>query len=781
VTSANETISKLIQSVFRGALGQRLPLVDGEVRAPGIRRPVRISRDAHGVPSIVAENAEDAWFGLGFCHGQDRAGQLEILIRTVRGTLAEIAGADAVPIDRLSRRIGFRRAARAQLASARPEVRAQLHAYARGVNAGTSKGSPSRAHDLLLFGCDATPFEAEDAQGIMIMLCFALAANWDVELLRLEILRRDGARALRLLDASYPEHLPTSLPPFAAAGPSADRLEADLDALRTVFPLTGASNAWAVDGSRTKSKKPILAADPHLEPVVPPHWYLAHVVTPGWRVRGASFMGVPGFAIGHNERVAWGVTAAHADNTDLFLEEVGPGGRTIREGDAFVPCEERLEAIAVKGEDTIVERVLVTPRGPLVGAAFSGAGIGISISATWLSSRPYTGLLLAHEARDARAIQELFREASASSVCVVSADVDGHIGWRLAVEIPRRRRGHGTIPLPGWEPNTGFLDEPVAFDELPATLDPKEGFVATANNAPAPRGDVFLGVDWLDGYHHRSIVEALAARSDWDLDATLALQKDVRSIPWEELRAHVLAAPRDGDAGVGIDLLSAWDGRMAPDAIGASVYALFIAKLTAKLVAAAAPTTARRVLGEGFNPILPHNTLVGRRLGHVVRTIRERPDGVFEEGWPRAMSSALAEAIAMLRETRGPESARWAWGEVRPLRLVHLFSRVNPLLDRIFGLGPFPGRGDSSTIVQGAVDLLDPTSTPLGVPNLRVVVDLADLGASRFSMLGGQSGNPTSPLYRDQIDAFEGGGLRLAWTDDDVRRLARHELAVVPA
>ena len=776
-----EGFSKLLQAAFRGALGRRPPIVEGDVRTNGIRKPVRIVRDELGVPSIYAESDEDAWFGLGFCHGQDRAGQLEILIRTVRGTLSEIAGADAVPIDRLSRRLGMLRVARLQLANARPEVRAQLHAYARGINAGTTRGSTSRAHDLLLFGCQPTPFEADDAQGIMIMLCFALAANWDVELLRLEMLRRDGPGAVTKLDARYPAHLPVSLPPFGAAGPSAERLASDLKALSAVFPMGGASNAWAVNGSRTATKKPILAADPHLEPIVPPHWYLAHVVTPTWRVRGASFMGVPGFAVGHNERVAWGVTAAHADNTDLHLEEVGVGGGTVREGDSFVLCEERLEAIAVKGEETIMERVLVTKRGPLVGAAFSGAGIGISISATWLSSRPYTGLLLAHKAKTAKDIQELFREGSASSVCVVSADVDDHIGWRVAVELPRRKRGNGTIPLPGWEEGTGFHEDIVPFDDVPHALDPAEGFVATANNAPASGESPFLGVDFLDGYRHRAIVEALRGRSDWDVASTLALQKDVRSIPWEEIREGVLATSARGDAAKALDLLRSWDGRMAHDSVGASVYALFIAHLTADVVREVAPNTAKRALGEGFNPILPHNTLVTRRLGHIVGMLRERPDGVVAAGWSQAIENALASAIGTLEKERGTETSAWKWGDVRPMRLVHLFSRVNPLLDRVFGLGPIPGRGDSSTIVQGTVDLLAPTGNPLGVPNLRVVVDLADLSRSRFSLLGGQSGNPTSPQYKDQIDAFDADGYALAWTDDEVRRRAKHELTLTPA
>lgn len=777
--------SRLLQTAFRGILGRRIARISGDVRVTGVHTDVSIHRDAYGVPSIVAHSDEDAWFGLGYCHGQDRAGQLEILVRTVRGTLAEIAGPDAIAIDRLSRRLGFRRVARLQLAYARADVQAQIRAYARGVVAGTRTGAPSKAHDLVLFGCNPTPFEPEDAQGIMVMLCFALAANWDVELLRLEMLRRDGARAVDLLDACYPAHLPVSASLDARFGPSAERLASDLQALAHVLPLGGASNAWAVAGSRTRSGKPILAADPHLEPVVPPHWYLAHLVTPTWRARGASFMGIPGFAVGHNDRVAWGVTAAHADNTDLFLEELGPND-TLREGDAFVPCPPRLEAIRVKGGETIVDKVHVTPRGPMVGEAFEGAGVGLSISATWLSSRPYTGLLLAHRAASAKQVQELFREASASSVCLVSADVDGGIGWQLSVEVPRRKRGFGKLPLPGWVPDTGFHDELVPFEHLPRVLDPAEGFVATANNAPSEAGEPYFGADFLDGYRLTAIVDLLRAKSDWDVASTIEAQRDLRSIPWEHMRGAVLstADSRSGrggpDAALARGLLSTWDGRMAPDSVGASVYAFFTSDLTKKLVERVAPNTAKRALGEGWNPMLPHNTMIGRRIGHLVKMLAERPDGSFED-WPAAIDASLASAVRALRETRGEDRAKWAWGDVRPLRLAHLFSRVNPLLDRIFGLGPIPGFGDSSTIAQGAIDLVAPAQNPLGVPNLRVVMDLADLARSRFSMLGGQSGNPASDHYGDLIEPFQTGGAELAWSDEDIKTRSKHLLRLIPS
>src|SRR5439155_18347791 len=120
----------LARQLFRLLLGRRLPIGRGTLMVPGLQRPLRIDRDDWGIPHITAENEPDAWYGLGFCQGQDRAFQLEILLRVIRGTLAELIGPNGLGVDRLVRRIGFRRAAPAQFAVLEPDVRAMLAAYA---------------------------------------------------------------------------------------------------------------------------------------------------------------------------------------------------------------------------------------------------------------------------------------------------------------------------------------------------------------------------------------------------------------------------------------------------------------------------------------------------------------------------------------------------------------------------------------------------------------------------------------------------------------------------
>lgn len=135
---------------YRAFFGRKGPVVSGELAVTGIDHSLMIRRDRFGIPHIEAAGERDAWYGLGFCQGQDRALQLEMLMRVGRGTLSELVGREGLIIDRLSRRIGFNRAARAQLAVVDPAIRANLEAFASGVNSGRAAGLPSSTSDFKL-------------------------------------------------------------------------------------------------------------------------------------------------------------------------------------------------------------------------------------------------------------------------------------------------------------------------------------------------------------------------------------------------------------------------------------------------------------------------------------------------------------------------------------------------------------------------------------------------------------------------------------------------------
>jgi penicillin amidase len=337
--------------LLRLLLGRRLPRTRGTLAVPSLRGPVRVRRDRWGIPHIEAGDDLDAHFGVGFCHGQDRAFQLEVLLGTVRGTLAELIGPAGLPVDRLSRRIGFFHAAGRQWPVLDADVRAMLEAYARGVTAGATLGSPRRAHEFVLLRAGPTPWTPLDSVGMLKLVSFTLCSNWDVELARLQVLAYDGPEALAAIDPAYPAGHPVTAPPGQAAGPALDRLAEELGAFLSIARPGGGSNNWALGPGRTATGRPLLANDPHLDASLPPHWYLTHVRTPSWAAAGATFLGGPAVVAGHNGHAAWGVTAGLVDNTDFFREQVGPDGASVRAGDRFVPCPVREEVIRGRGGD----------------------------------------------------------------------------------------------------------------------------------------------------------------------------------------------------------------------------------------------------------------------------------------------------------------------------------------------------------------------------------------------------------------------------------------------
>ena len=261
----------------------------------------------------------------------------------------------------------------------------------------------------------------------------------------------------------------------------------------------------------------------------------------------------------------------------------------------------------------------------------------------------------------------------------------------MAGQVPARRKGYGTLPSAGWELDAGWEDLPVPFDKVPAVLDPDEGFVVTANNGLGLENDgPFLSADWLPPYRQRRIAEMLRSRNDWGVDSTLSLQMDQLSLPWLDMRSGVLAAPgASAESARTLEMLAAWDGRVAADSTAASLYEFFVWEMTRRLAEAKAPHSHRWALGDGFTP-LTVRTIIGHRLiCLLVRLMEERPDDWFGRPWLAEVDAALSAAYAGLRLRFGPDERLWAWGRVRPTTLRHPASARRPL-GLLLDLGPFP-------------------------------------------------------------------------------------------
>lgn len=141
---------------------------------------------------------------------------------------------------------------------------------------------------------------------------------------------------------------------------------------------------------------------------------------------------------------------------------------------------------------------------------------------------------------------------------------------------------NGAWPVPG-EGDARFNWGPrIPFDSMPATYNPPEGFIATANNrvTPANYSGVFITADWdeeSNGYRAQRITEMIKASVMHDVASMQAIQHDTTSLWAKDMIAVISALPPSAIASAGGKGLQArfasWDGNMQVSSYTATLFA----------------------------------------------------------------------------------------------------------------------------------------------------------------------------------------------------------------
>jgi len=753
------------------ALRRPLPRTSGAVRLPGLGAPVEVIRDCWGVPHLYAASAYDLFYAQGYVHAQDRLWQMEFHRRLGHGQLAEIFGPAALESDRLVRVLGFGRLARREAELLDGEARTAAEAYVRGVNAYLFQNARRLPIEFGLLRLTPRPWEFADALVFAKIMALGLSGNWSQELLRARVVAARGPERAAQLDARYPEDHPLTIPPGvsypAEIGAQALRRAAE------AAPFTGSpapgqgSNAWVAGGSRTASGRPLLANDPHLTIQMPSLWYENHLCGGGYHVSGASIPGSPGVVIGHNERIAWGVTNAPLDVQDLYIERMDPHDPTRYEFQgAWHQAEVLREEIAVRGQTVPhVEEIRITRHGPIIstlepeargrqGAAQNGAAPE-ALAMRWTALEPCR-LLDAVLGLNRADGWDSFRAALADwrvpPQNFVYADVDGHFGYALGGAVPLRARGDGRLPVPGWSGEyewTGFIPNL----ELPHALDPEEGLLATANNRIV--GDGYphpLPADWLSGYRAERIMTLLRQTRLHTADSFARIQADQLSLPGRQIAGLAARLPVGGVvAQHARDELAVWDGDLSAASVAGTIYACLRRHLLHEAYAELSDERGYAV-GIGAFASFPTDLYIGRALPEVLRRIAAGDETWLPEGrtWDNVLQAAWEAAVEELRRTHGDDVRRWRYGQGHALRLGHPLGLV-PALAPLFNRGPFPVGGDADTVFMGYI-----TPEPGGrlrtvMPSYRQICDTDNWDNSRSIHATGQSGHPGSAHYDDLV------------------------------
>jgi penicillin G amidase len=753
--------------------------VTGQQRLKGLRARVEIVRDRLGIPHIYAGSAEDAYFALGYLHATDRLFQMEVFRRRAEGRLAEMFGRRSLDDDTFMRELGIQQLAERAWKNlqANTEAQSEMEAYCRGVNARIAEVSPDKLSGPFRgLGVKPAPWTPVDA------LAFPLYMGWDqsgtdTDVWMGMLVEKLGLQTVEeLFPLDRPYEIPTvaagppSLSPGSIAAPgstgaaalfppgydqAATELHRHFVAGRMAGPYARGSNNWAIDGAKSATGKPLLANDPHLGLTIPSIWYTAQVEAPELDVIGVTFAGFPYVIIGHNDRMAWGLTNMQADAVDYFIEKTD----AARPHQYFYQGEwremlRRVEEIPIRGESPARLEVESTVHGPLVtehGTRLALCWTGLSQISTARAFR------LLNRARGLADYRAALRDLTVPALNVIYADVDGNIVISPHGALPIRKRGDGRWPVDGSSGDfdwVGFIPD----DRLPISINPPSHYLASANGRPTSVGyPYYLGWEWDPSYRTRRIHSLLSSHHRIRLEQMQAFQTDVHDAAAESFVPVLLAAydrKPFGDATVkqAIDQLRRWDFEARPQSAAPTIWSAWFKQFRADVwqddfdKAGVEPWPG----GWGFadsnerQPELEVLEFLTREVPNSpwfddVRTPeRETRDDI--------LARSFVEAVAELTESRGPDVSAWQWGRTNVLELHSITGDAN--LDR----GGIAIGGDDLTLAPGGNG-----QAVTGGASWRMVVDLGDLERSVGMFPGGESEDPASTHYDDQVRPWAQG------------------------
>jgi penicillin amidase len=728
------------EAIARDALAQ----VDGTITLPGLAEPVEVIRDTWGVPHIYAANLEDLFFAQGFVQAQDRLWQMDMYRRTYEGKLAAVMGPEYVASDRLARLVRFRGPwDDTEWTSYHPEGRRIFQAFANGVNAFIAHAGDRLPVEFQLTGLRPEPWTPEIAllrtQTAMPLgdarseLALARAvdsigvreANRNVRPspyrdlvvprgLNVSLTGEEVARGLSGLRTGTVR--PELLPEYRAL---ADAMASENTGVQEDSP---GSNNWAISGRLTASGTVIVANDPHRNVANPSIRYIVHLNAPGWNMIGATEAPFPGVAIGHNGRIAWGLTIVGTDQSDVYVETVNPENRNqVRFRGRWEDLRIMNDTIQVKGAEPVVVEFKYSRHGPVFHEDTTNH-LAYALRSTMHEpgSGGYLGALRMHAVDDCAQFLDALAYYKAPTENMVCGDTSGNIAWQASAASPRRRNWLGRLPVPG----TGEYEWDGFRDDLPREFNPARGWIATANHDIHPEGydpPLFFKRGPATGRYNR-IADVLSSGSAFTMEDMQALQHDSYSaaaaadvplfLGWTSANPTVERARA---------ALAAWDAQHRRESQAAAIYRFVSRAMTEEARAESTPARRRREL----------------------------------------LESAITTGLRELTAEQGINPGQWRWGRINTSQLPHA-------LVRAYDIPPVERHGGAGFVAAvGAT--------------YREIIDMGNLDASLVTNVPGQSAQPYSPFYQNLVEGFgRAEYFPLAYSRAMVDSVARFRLMLAP-
>ncbi len=744
-----------------------LPAYSGTLQVDGLKAPVEVRTDDHGIPHIFAQSNEDLFFAQGFITARERMFEMDLTRLAGRGELSTLFGDRMIETDKYFKTLGFYRAAEAEYTNISPDTRTAVDSYTRGVNAyiNSVKYLPS---EYTILGGKPQAWKPADSMVGGLLMSYRLNSPRGVKPVLYQIYQKagpdmlkkllpyipEGAPYISSIDGDVPGYAQTALPDIDAAAPSDMYSE-----IECPVPLRMRASNWMIfSGSRTTTGKPVFTGSPDLEAAIPSLFYLVHLKGGDYDVIGGSIPGLPGVhALGFNGRMAWSITVGNGDNLDYFTETLNPANpdQYLTE-DGYKDFQIIDETIKVKGKDGLRDeklKVRVSRHGPVVSDVMKGLPPNCAMLWPGLMGHDGTveGLLGLNRARNFDEFRQTLGKVRGGSVHLGYADVDGNIGYQYITTFPIRKSGDNPIPVPGdkgqydW---TGFIP----FEDHPYELNPAKGYLASFNQMPEP-GDYYGTAYFLFERPFR-FEEMANAKDKFTVDDIRHMQNDVGShlakrwVPeiqrvcgGDQSLAKYVAVFKDWDYGITTDspqatLFNSFSTCLIKNTLYNKLGTQIVDELFKDLHVSIPTQWLIRYMGDNNNEIWDDTSTAG---------VKETRDDM--------VLKSMKDAVSELSTKLGSDPQNWAWGKVHKMTIKHPLGSVLPFLN----LSPLTYAGDDFTIHAGWWDRAHPFDMYSGAA-IRIVVDMSDLSTMTIMSPPGQSGMYLSPYYSDLAETWSMGG-----------------------
>ena len=744
------------EKINRQDLKSAIPSLTGSVQLRGLQDTVKVFRDRYGIPHMKAESELDAFFAQGFVTAQDRLWHMEYDRRRGSGRWAEAVGESGVAQDKMMRRFRLEASAKADYQVMDPHTKDVFDAYAAGVNAFITSGDALPV-EYRITRLEPEPWQPWDGLTAYKVRHISMGV-FESKVWRARMVREMGPEAAgKLFPGFEPGYLMILPPGSTSPGPLDEGLKELAEGaagLNHLNEMDTGSNSWVLCGAETATGKPILAGDSHRALDTPSAYYQNQVACPEFDVVGLSFPGVPGFPhFGHNGRVSWSVTHTAADYQDLYVERFQDGKYLYK--DRWLEAETHDETIKVRDGTDVHTKVTVTQHGPVIaGYPDQGSGLAFKYTATERASTWPEILWRMLRVENSKELVDSMSGWVDPCNNLLFADIHGDMGYLCRGRIPIRSRVNGWLPVPGWTGEHEWEGD-IPFDELPVSINPPEGYIATANNRPV--GDDYphyIAIDFTPEFRVRLVTEGLKSLhrpTAEDMEQVHAQRVSIPALAYLGVVKQI--DPKDPAIKAAKHLLLDWNGEMNANQVQPTIYS---AMRDAMLKEVLETNLTEKLAYDAWHPADRGLGSFSNRLkARLVAMIEQDDRSLLPEGdtWPTAVARALSKAVATLSERLGGDMGQWQWERVHQARPKHNLSAAFPELAELLDPPAIPSSGDGDTPLQGGYSPANPaTVTSLSVA--RYSYDPSDWENSLWVVPLGSSGHPGSPHYADQSETW---------------------------